>query len=407
MSMINMHLPRNKAGFTLIELLVVLFMIGLVMGSIYSLYRTSQRAATVETDVVEVQQNLRIAMDSIVRDIHHAGFLTAQEYNRSIAKAGLVLNPAATNGSTLQAINTALVANAANYPNLPLTNNVMQPAVLLPAPVAAGATSQHADFLTVNAASQVTAFGRLNQSFTWNAGASLTFTLSTQEATDLFDVPTGGGRGSFVRIVDPVTHRQATSRAPEPGNLVVGDGTIYEVTAKNRAIRQLTLTYIATGTSVDPTGFTYSADFAGTPYKMDCVIFKIDNPITNGEQYPARLNYCLGPSATCPPAGANAVACPPRTGNPVTDPALCLIRTYINNAQVVATGITGLQFTYIFDNGTEVPANPPLADFTQVRAIRVTITGQTAEAAILGGTAQEKRRSMSSIVKLENRYITN
>jgi prepilin-type N-terminal cleavage/methylation domain-containing protein len=65
----------RTAGFTLIELLIVMGMFGIVITAMYSLYLTHQRSAYTQDEVVEVQQNLRIAMDSITRDIRNAGTL--------------------------------------------------------------------------------------------------------------------------------------------------------------------------------------------------------------------------------------------------------------------------------------------------------------------------------------------
>lgn len=64
-----------QAGFGLIELLVVLAIMGLVVASIQGLYFAHQRSATTETEAMDVQQNLRIAMDQITRDISMAGFM--------------------------------------------------------------------------------------------------------------------------------------------------------------------------------------------------------------------------------------------------------------------------------------------------------------------------------------------
>lgn len=69
----------NREGFSLVELLVVMAIMGLVVGAIYSLNRTSQRSAYTQDEVVEVQQNLRIAMDQIARDVRMAGFLIATD----------------------------------------------------------------------------------------------------------------------------------------------------------------------------------------------------------------------------------------------------------------------------------------------------------------------------------------
>jgi prepilin-type N-terminal cleavage/methylation domain-containing protein len=65
----------GKGGFTLVELLVVTAILGLVLGAIYSIYLTHMRTAYTQDEVVEVQQNLRIALDAISRDLKMAGAL--------------------------------------------------------------------------------------------------------------------------------------------------------------------------------------------------------------------------------------------------------------------------------------------------------------------------------------------
>jgi len=65
----------GKGGFTLVELLVVTGILGLVIGAIYSLYLTHMRTAFNQDEIVEVQQNLRIAMDAVTRDLKMAGAL--------------------------------------------------------------------------------------------------------------------------------------------------------------------------------------------------------------------------------------------------------------------------------------------------------------------------------------------
>lgn len=62
-------------GFTLIELLMVAAIMGLVMMSVYSLYLNTQDTALTSEEVVDAQQNLRVALDNLVIDIRMAGFL--------------------------------------------------------------------------------------------------------------------------------------------------------------------------------------------------------------------------------------------------------------------------------------------------------------------------------------------
>lgn len=66
---------RGAPGFTLVEILFVMAIFSIVIGSVYSLYITHQKTSYVQEDLVDLQQNLRIAMDSITRDMRMAGVL--------------------------------------------------------------------------------------------------------------------------------------------------------------------------------------------------------------------------------------------------------------------------------------------------------------------------------------------
>ncbi|RQW88638.1 MAG: prepilin-type N-terminal cleavage/methylation domain-containing protein [Geobacter sp.] len=66
---------RENRGFTLVEMLVVSVILGIVIGAVYSLYLTHMKNAYNQDEVVEVQQNLRIAIDTLSRDFKMAGML--------------------------------------------------------------------------------------------------------------------------------------------------------------------------------------------------------------------------------------------------------------------------------------------------------------------------------------------
>lgn len=65
----------STKGFTLVELLIVMVVMGLVITSVYSLFLNSKKTANTSEEVVDVQQNVRIAMETLVADIRMAGFL--------------------------------------------------------------------------------------------------------------------------------------------------------------------------------------------------------------------------------------------------------------------------------------------------------------------------------------------
>ena len=63
---------RGTGGFTLAELLVVVALLGLVMGAIFTLQRQGQLAYLVGAARVEVQQNARLGLDTMMNDLRAA-----------------------------------------------------------------------------------------------------------------------------------------------------------------------------------------------------------------------------------------------------------------------------------------------------------------------------------------------
>jgi len=64
----------NEKGVTLIELLVGLVICGIIVAGVYRVFVAQTRAYTVQEQVVEVQQNIRGAMELMLRDIRMAGY---------------------------------------------------------------------------------------------------------------------------------------------------------------------------------------------------------------------------------------------------------------------------------------------------------------------------------------------
>ncbi len=64
----------NVKGVTLIELLVALIMGAIVVAGIYRIFVAQSRAYVVQDQVVEVQQNIRSAMEILLKDLRMAGF---------------------------------------------------------------------------------------------------------------------------------------------------------------------------------------------------------------------------------------------------------------------------------------------------------------------------------------------
>ena len=94
----------DQRGFTLAELLVAVAIIGLVMASVFVIQRQGQQAYLLASARVETQQNARVALDLITRELRSARSITAiagagdltfvDEYGQTVeyALAGPTLN---------------------------------------------------------------------------------------------------------------------------------------------------------------------------------------------------------------------------------------------------------------------------------------------------------------------------
>ena len=68
------HSRRPEAGFTLIEVMSALVILAIAMVAVFSTFTTQQKSFTVQNRVVEMQQNLRQAVEYMTRDIRLAGY---------------------------------------------------------------------------------------------------------------------------------------------------------------------------------------------------------------------------------------------------------------------------------------------------------------------------------------------
>ena len=64
-------------GFTLPELLVVLTIIGIVLGGLTQLFTSAVKSATDQTRRVDAQQDARVALDRLRREIHCGSTLSS------------------------------------------------------------------------------------------------------------------------------------------------------------------------------------------------------------------------------------------------------------------------------------------------------------------------------------------
>lgn len=61
--------PRDKRGFTLLEILVAISLSSMLLGALYGVYITSYRTYKRSVAKAELNQNARIAMERITRDL--------------------------------------------------------------------------------------------------------------------------------------------------------------------------------------------------------------------------------------------------------------------------------------------------------------------------------------------------
>jgi type IV pilus assembly protein PilW len=63
----------GEAGFTLVELMIALFVSGLVMAAVVSVYTAQTRSYAQQDDIAGIQQNLRGALAILPMEIRMAG----------------------------------------------------------------------------------------------------------------------------------------------------------------------------------------------------------------------------------------------------------------------------------------------------------------------------------------------
>jgi len=65
---------KKKNGLTLIELLIALVLSSILIAALYRLFISQQKTYTVQDQVADIQQNIRVAIDQMTREIRMAGY---------------------------------------------------------------------------------------------------------------------------------------------------------------------------------------------------------------------------------------------------------------------------------------------------------------------------------------------
>ena len=66
---------KKEAGFSLVEMMIVLAILGVVMAAMYSMFNHQQKSYSVQDHVSMMQQNVRVGLDYLVKDIRMAGYI--------------------------------------------------------------------------------------------------------------------------------------------------------------------------------------------------------------------------------------------------------------------------------------------------------------------------------------------
>lgn len=214
-----MNQRLQQRGFTLVEILVVVGLFGLVMASVFSVYLTHMKNAYKQDDALETQQNLRIGIDSITKDLKMAGML------------------------------------------LPTGTNAL----------AAGVLGSYSTCLKINTSSAYGIYARLGKSKATLAYSNFSTLLDTPDAVDGFQA------GDRVRLVRPFDNSQPLRSAPlaNYSSLCVAPPPY----APNRTASSIKLQYVTgatftAGTAVNNSDMLAKAAGPGT---FDTIDYSLDS----------------------------------------------------------------------------------------------------------------------------------
>lgn len=93
---------REQKGFTLVELMVVVVIFFFILAGVFTAYISQHHASVIQAQVTDTQQNARIAMDFLSKDIRMAGFGKPAGAVNGFADAVFpAINNDATNGNNV------------------------------------------------------------------------------------------------------------------------------------------------------------------------------------------------------------------------------------------------------------------------------------------------------------------
>src|SRR3972149_2029044 len=65
---------RTASGFTMVELIIAMAIGLIILGALYSVFTMQNRTLSIQEQITEMQQNARLGMEIMLRDIQMAGY---------------------------------------------------------------------------------------------------------------------------------------------------------------------------------------------------------------------------------------------------------------------------------------------------------------------------------------------
>jgi len=85
----DMNRLREQKGFTLVELMIAMLVGGVVMAAVMTSFLSQHETYLAQDEVVEMQQNARVAMDMLSRDIRTIGYNPEGKTSAELTTSGI------------------------------------------------------------------------------------------------------------------------------------------------------------------------------------------------------------------------------------------------------------------------------------------------------------------------------
>ncbi|WP_169737351.1 PilW family protein [Desulfobulbus elongatus] len=89
MNRTDMDRLRQQKGFTLVELMIAMLVGGVVMAAVMTSFLSQHETYLAQDEVVEMQQNARVAMDMLTRDIRTIGYDPGGDLGAELTTLGI------------------------------------------------------------------------------------------------------------------------------------------------------------------------------------------------------------------------------------------------------------------------------------------------------------------------------